>query len=197
MTLAQSGDCSPCANRILLAAGVLGAGVCAAWPFRHRGPAVPLATGQSQVADVTFRRADVTLEVSPPGDISPAQGLEYESAVSLATPTAVRPDLETLGPAPELPLEFGPAAAPPGYWQPPRQPPTVQSPPPRQHRLTDGDSLETLAERYLGSQARAEEIFQANRDVLREPDILPLGRIIRIPARATPSDLEPSQASGL
>jgi nucleoid-associated protein YgaU len=49
--------------------------------------------------------------------------------------------------------------------------------------LTDGDSLERLAQQYLGDAARAEEIYALNRDVLPAPDLLPLGRIIRLPPR--------------
>jgi hypothetical protein len=43
------------------------------------------------------------------------------------------------------------------------------------HRVVDGDSLEQLAERYLGSRERANEIFAANRGRLPAPDLLPLG----------------------
>jgi nucleoid-associated protein YgaU len=63
----------------------------------------------------------------------------------------------------------------------------------RRHRVTDGDSLERLAERYLGSPERAAEIFDANRDVLTAADLLPLGRIIRIPPREEPDQLEPAK----
>ncbi|MDX1944777.1 MAG: tail protein X [Pirellulaceae bacterium] len=185
------------ASRLFLAAGVLGAGVCAAWPFRLRGPAVPLSTGEPLVADVAFRRADVVLDVRPLGDESPAEGLDSPPAAALEPPTTPRPDLSSLGPAPELPIEFGPVVPPPADWQPPRRPLATPTPPARQHRLTDGDSLELLAQRYLGSTDRALEIFEANRDVLRVPDILPLGRVIRIPSRAAAGDLEPTQVGGL
>ncbi len=62
------------------------------------------------------------------------------------------------------------------------------------HTVVDGDTLATLAERYLGSSARAEEIYQANRDVLRDPKLLPIGVELKLPPRvgrpapaATPS----------
>ena len=50
------------------------------------------------------------------------------------------------------------------------------------HYIVDGDSLERLAEELLGSRERALEIFAANRDVLEDPEILPLGKPLRIPA---------------
>jgi nucleoid-associated protein YgaU len=75
-------------------------------------------------------------------------------------------------------------------WQPARLKLPATSPRLRRHRLTDGDSLERLAERYLGSPARAAEIFEANRDLLQAPDLLPLGRIIRIPPREADETLQ-------
>lgn len=54
---------------------------------------------------------------------------------------------------------------------------------PRKHRIRDGDTLPELARRYLGNARRAYEIFEANRDVLSHPEILPLGRIIELPPR--------------
>jgi phage tail protein X len=53
--------------------------------------------------------------------------------------------------------------------------------PPRLHRIVDGDSLPALAARYLGDASRAEEIYAANRDLLERPDLLPLGKQLRIP----------------
>jgi nucleoid-associated protein YgaU len=63
-------------------------------------------------------------------------------------------------------------------------PAAAASPPqPRTYRLRDGDSLEWLAERYLGSRERADDLFAANRDVLAQPDLLPVGTTIKIPPR--------------
>jgi nucleoid-associated protein YgaU len=53
----------------------------------------------------------------------------------------------------------------------------------RTHRIVNGDSLSTLAKRYLGSEQRAGEIFEANLDVLSSPDALPIGVELRIPPR--------------
>lgn len=52
---------------------------------------------------------------------------------------------------------------------------------PVMHRIVDGDTLRDLSARYLGSEARYLEIFEANRDLLVRPDLLPLGVKIRIP----------------
>ncbi|MGD0382099.1 MAG: tail protein X, partial [Thermoguttaceae bacterium] len=54
---------------------------------------------------------------------------------------------------------------------------------PHLHKIVDGDTLGDLAARYLGSAARAVEIFAANRDVLADPELLPIGVELKIPAR--------------
>ena len=66
----------------------------------------------------------------------------------------------------------------------------------RTHTIMDGDTLASLAQRYLGDAGRAGEIYEANREVLPEPDILPIGRQIRIPPVERPKEDEsavPSQ----
>lgn len=49
------------------------------------------------------------------------------------------------------------------------------------HVIESGDSLSVLAERYLGSQGRFQEIYEANRDVLTDVNRLPVGATIVIP----------------
>lgn len=56
----------------------------------------------------------------------------------------------------------------------------------RAHKIANGDSLPALAKRYLGSEDRAVEIFEANRDLLSSPDALPIGVELRIPPRDAP-----------
>lgn len=52
---------------------------------------------------------------------------------------------------------------------------------PLRHRIADGDTLALLAQRYLGSADRQMEIFEANRHVLYNPDLLPIGVMLKIP----------------
>ena len=47
--------------------------------------------------------------------------------------------------------------------------------------IVDGDSLERLAGRYLDDSRRAHEIYEANRELLASPDLLPIGVEIVIP----------------
>ncbi|MGD9645020.1 MAG: LysM peptidoglycan-binding domain-containing protein [Pirellulales bacterium] len=63
-------------------------------------------------------------------------------------------------------------------------------PVPRTHRIIDGDTLSGLATRYLGRADRFGEIYEANRDVLRSPDVLPLGALLKIPSAEEPPPIQ-------
>ena len=64
----------------------------------------------------------------------------------------------------------------------------------RRHTIRDGDTLASLAQRYLGSSERSKEILAANRSVLESPDVLPIGIEIVIPAKtaAAPGNMTES-----
>jgi nucleoid-associated protein YgaU len=163
-------------------------GIGLALPFRH-GNMLPgaLRPTETAVVDVPLRRADVKLDVSRPGEASPAAQLLDQDETLADRYREARPDLAALLPPPILPEDFGQGGA--GQrpvmrrdWKPARLKLQGSRPTLRRHRLTDGDTLERLAERYLGDAARADEIFAINRDLLGAPDLLPLGKIIRIPS---------------
>ncbi|MEX2172213.1 MAG: hypothetical protein WD851_23030 [Pirellulales bacterium] len=67
------------------------------------------------------------------------------------------------------------------------EPPVIVS---RTHLVADGDTLARLAERYLQDAKRAPELFELNREVLRNPDLLPIGAALRVPGRPEPSEPE-------
>jgi len=126
---------------------------------------------------------------------------------------------------PMIPQEKPAVATPPRQATPPELPPSfeaglessaegsaVSAPvipqarpaeqPMRTHRVVDGDTLRGLARRYLGNSERFGEIFEANRDVLRDPDILPIGQKIKVPPKDGPrasksSNFGPSGSSRL
>lgn len=56
--------------------------------------------------------------------------------------------------------------------------------PNRVHVVHNGDTLERLAERYLGDATRSLELFDLNRGVLENPHLLQLGTELQIPVPA-------------
>ena len=66
----------------------------------------------------------------------------------------------------------------------------------RTHLIVDGDTLHGLAERYLGDADRYLEIYEANRDLLPSPEVLPIGARLKIPRRRegrAPADRGPQR----
>ena len=51
------------------------------------------------------------------------------------------------------------------------------------HTVVKGDTLWKISERTLGSGARYNEIFEANRPMLKDPDKIYPGQVLRIPAK--------------
>ena len=185
------------ATRILVAAGVLVAGVIAAWPFRRQAPPASAVAIASPVLDVTFRRQDITLELSQSMETSPAALLGEPQPEDGASFSRFASGLEVEPKAGQLPPDMAPAFS--SYatvvseslerkdsahasWRPgTRFAPPTRTGPWKRHRITDGDTLSRIAEQYYGVASSASAIFEANADVLKDPEVLPLGKIIRIP----------------
>jgi nucleoid-associated protein YgaU len=51
----------------------------------------------------------------------------------------------------------------------------------RTHTVLSGDTLRSIATRYYGAPGRWTDIFAANRDVLKDERVLPIGRTLKIP----------------
>jgi LysM repeat protein len=66
----------------------------------------------------------------------------------------------------------------------------------RTHIVVDGETLSSIAGKYLGSQARYQEVFQANRDQLKSPNDLKIGMKLTIPDRAETRSTSGSRGSG-
>jgi phage tail protein X len=70
-------------------------------------------------------------------------------------------------------------------------------PPLRTHRIADGDTLGRIATTYLGEAARQEAILELNREVLGDnPDLLPIGAVLKIPAAVPAKNRRPGSADG-
>ncbi|GEM_PF-4397031 len=61
------------------------------------------------------------------------------------------------------------------------------------HQVQVGDTLPALARQYLGDPQRWPEIYDANRDLLSRPDILPPGARLTIPVLMAPGERPQTQ----
>ncbi len=66
--------------------------------------------------------------------------------------------------------------------------PTAANTGARSHQIVDGDTLTRLAAEYLGSSERYLEIYALNRDILTKPDLLPIGKTLKIPSNDSPPE---------
>jgi nucleoid-associated protein YgaU len=63
-----------------------------------------------------------------------------------------------------------------GPGQPPPGNPYTQT-----HVVRKGDTLSKIAEEYYGDARLYPKIFEANRDILKDPDKIQIGQKLRIP----------------
>jgi nucleoid-associated protein YgaU len=188
------------AVKTAMALCVLLAGVCAAMLFR-RDPAATAPPGPPPEAaelllirqraaaigaDLTGNRAD---RLTPLGQ-RPAGKSANPRAATVIAPSDRREPPPPL--ADSYPQGDRPANSRWGMSMDSVLPASLADETTRSHRIVDGDTLPALAERYLGSADRAREIFEANRNVLDNPELLPIGAELKIPPRsATPSNKSP------
>ena len=213
-------------KRVLLGLSIIAGGVCASLPFRReatvstapdsevaspqkdRSPLLPLAVSPPPVPTVAPGQTVPGIPGAPsPYMDNGSERLKHVIRNQSRSPAAIEeiPALpkDKSAALPMLPVSFQVKEADESHrapWQPPK---LAEGPaaPPREHRIRKLDTLEDLAERFLGSKDRADEIFEANRNVLKDRHILPLGAAIRIPSGGldTPngsseSDLQPVRA---
>jgi nucleoid-associated protein YgaU len=55
------------------------------------------------------------------------------------------------------------------------------APAPRSYTVQNGDTLSGIAERYYGSASKWRLIYEANRDLIKDPDLIYPGQTVRIP----------------
>ncbi|HUY36568.1 MAG TPA: LysM peptidoglycan-binding domain-containing protein [Pirellulales bacterium] len=163
----------PRITRIALAGGVILTGIAGAVLFRKPAGETsppPLAS------DVPLRVRRPALPRAPSPDSVPRL-LGQIDAIESTEDARVQP--------PTMPQ-----ATPGGFAAADPPSPAVK------HTIRDGDTLISLARRYLGDGGRFQEIFAANRRRLPNADVLPIGVEIEIPIGppAPPADDAPEQA---
>jgi nucleoid-associated protein YgaU len=65
------------------------------------------------------------------------------------------------------------------------------------HHVADGDTLADLAKRYLRDPSRANEIYELNRALIPDPELLPIGVELRLPRRNPPAVDQPASADAI
>jgi nucleoid-associated protein YgaU len=65
--------------------------------------------------------------------------------------------------------------------QPPAEPAPDEEDTARIHEVVAGDTLSKLAQKYYGKSSEYMKIFEANRDILDNPDLIKVGQKLRIP----------------
>jgi nucleoid-associated protein YgaU len=61
--------------------------------------------------------------------------------------------------------------------------PAPTAPAERAYTVVAGDSLSKIAKREYGDAKQWPRIFEANRDVIKNPDLIHPGQVLKIPAR--------------
>lgn len=177
-------------QRVAAGFGVIALGVCGALPFRRTADladVIPAGPAQPGLA----LSADVALQL--PGSPATSDSAQAASAWEAAPPETENTergnpsDGLSMVPLPSLPDQFQPlesgttlASSHQGVISEPPQLPT-QVKRARRHKIRDGDTLESLALRYLDDEGRSGEIYDANRSVLNDPSLLPIGAELTIP----------------
>lgn len=202
------------AKRLVVGLGVMALGLLGALPFRH-SPGSDANTSDQKAADDVMLGKGVALQV-------PGQSISTPSHVPELRPMpekeAAKPAKEELSesrlarnfpPPPQLPDEYYPLYRPEKRQQveagrvvsSDMVSPAKHDASDRQRRTThtirDGDTLPLLAQRYLGDPERGEEIVEANRAALSDPEVLPIGLEIIIPSADTPANQSRSQTDAL
>lgn len=182
----------------ILGIAVISVGVCAALPFRNDTAEFPRSETniQTKTADRDPRdQLQLNLSIPAP-QLLPAHEQWQPSqpaTLDLATVqqrTAEYDPADLLDP-PDVASQFE-AFVPPqaaDLYEPPQPNEGIASD--RAHKIEDGDTLESLAQRYFGDRGRWHEIHDANSELLQSWDLLPIGKELKIPserARVTPSD---------
>lgn len=134
-------------------------------------PALRLAPPQAGSEELLAEDAASNPKANQPRQRSPEASRTKRAAEPATAEKPVPPaaDVQNMG---------APAVAPP-----PRKKRVAE----RVHVVKPGDTLGGLAIQYLGDKSRVDEIVQANRQVIADPNRLPVGATLQIPDADTPS----------
>lgn len=185
-------------QKVGLAMGILLTGVIASLFFRHQPelPTVAQAAVGDELDDLIAARDNRPYPDQHATGESDKPSVERAPIVPMATtgePLASIGESGAVLPGPESPSGAAPFVASTNH-------PTAQAassstvvsrsatqPEMREHEIRRGETLSSVASRYLGSPHRYEEIYLLNRDVLSSPDNVPEGVKLKVPVIPTRS----------
>jgi nucleoid-associated protein YgaU len=182
-------------NSKLLTAGlILAGGVGTAFLFRHPLESSTLAATATEQPAPTSPAGTATAGWEGPS-FAPVTLPSADTPVRLASEPRLEPVEPPLAVAraneplavPEVPVFSQDASPQTDPWSARRQVFEAQVMRPKIHVVRDGDTLELLAQSYLGNPDRAYEIYEENRHLLPGPNLLPIGAELTIPI--TPGDV--------
>lgn len=152
-------------KKILLVSFVLAMGVGLAWPFRRSATELAPAKQTDVPGGMVSQGA---VDLSPVPERRVVAKMASTAEIAPVTPFQAGFDLENHAALVTQPNQV--AIAEDAAW-----------PEEIVHIVHNRDTLEKLAERYLGDAGRALELFDLNRDQLANPHLLPIGAELRIP----------------
>lgn len=194
-------------KRLTLGVGIIALGVCAALPFRRTVSPEPtvvadaatnqLSLGEGVSLQMPGQTMSAPLESKPPAPWTAERDQDDRSSMTELPADA---DLAAQTKPPALPDQYRPLFKPAPASDNsgrvvPQEGQSASRKPVKKHTIHDGDTLESLAVRYLGDVKRAGEILEANREVLADPQLLPIGAAIVIPPDAAAADHHPADAT--
>lgn len=168
--------------KIALASGIVLSGLVGASLFRQ--PPKPSNPSEAEPSPLDRPLASLLAKTPPPAAQLSDQIDPVDSPETPSLPTGAD-DAHSLAAAPYVPqFDAEPAQASQSRRVAGAHLEAKSQLPPRRrqtHRVRDGDTLSSLARDYLGSSKRYLEIYEANRDVLASPDLLPIGAELKLP----------------
>jgi nucleoid-associated protein YgaU len=174
------------AIKVALAMSILLGGFLAAIAFRPAPAGERQPTHSwSEIMALRNRRPSERASVNPARQpIAPPPQAKLESPPSRG-PTVLAP-LDNPPPLPSMPAKYPGDGAPnsTGWGMPTASASTVDrtvEAGPKTHVIVDGDTLASLSRKYYGTPERAMELFEANKNVLNDPKLLPIGATVKIP----------------
>jgi nucleoid-associated protein YgaU len=190
----------PAAKKIAFAVATLVTGMAAALAFRKTDAGDAVAAGSRRPETLVTRRLTDAPQPTTPFRLAPhvESGFHLPTAATGAglaeiarTPKGYEGTTSPIGallqPLESEPTPIFPAAAMSDN-NAAGQPVETETAN-RRHRIVDGDTLSKLAAEYLGSAERYLEIFEFNRDLLKSPDLLPVGKTLKIPPSLAPANV--------